>query len=55
MALCEDESCGLARLTSDDRTLRRLTASGEAKTPQEQGPHSSGQRRFSGGNWPWFA
>jgi hypothetical protein len=31
MALNEDESCGLARVTSDDRILRGLGVSG--KTP----------------------
>ena len=32
MALCEDESCGLARVTSDDRIVRGLTAWGKRCT-----------------------
>ena len=30
-ALCEDESCGLARVTSDDRIVRAVTRCGKPR------------------------
>jgi len=35
MALCEDESCGLARVTSDDRIVRSIRTCGKQREPSQ--------------------
>jgi len=38
MALCEDESCGLARMTSDDRIVRGFGVPGKGSELRSPAP-----------------